>query len=268
MSAPGLNRAHDAPATDLLLDDLRSDRGMEWVPKSAWLTKIGIDASASQLQFDLAIDASGQNAPSRVAAGFAAPERAVPTAPQQPPVDRSWIGLGLLAGLAVILLIVGADVATPGRRVGGVGPGSGRSPAVSRLWAVALAGVIVAGLTPFVAVAAGVGRPPITVEIVIRYSRFEPATVVVPAGRPVTFVLRNDDPIDHEWIVGTSSVHEAHRTGSEAHHDARPTEVSIAALGTRNTTVVFGTPAELMFICHLPGHEQYGMVGRLTVSAS
>ena len=46
---------------------------------------------------------------------------------------------------------------------------------------------------------------------------------------PVTFVLRNDDPIDHEWIVGDAAVHERHRTGTEPVHAARPTEVRIPA---------------------------------------
>jgi uncharacterized cupredoxin-like copper-binding protein len=129
-------------------------------------------------------------------------------------------------------------------------------------------GLIAAGLTPFVAVAAGAGRPVITVEVRIRYSQFEPATVIVPAGRPIAFVLHNDDPIDHEWILGSAAVHAAHRDGTEAHHDARPTEVSIDALATRRTTVTFGSPAELTFVCHLPGHEAYGMAGRLIVTAS
>jgi hypothetical protein len=67
----GIGLAHSATASDSLLADLRSDRGMEWVPSSAWLTKVEVDASAGQLHYDLAIDASGQGAPSRVQAGLA-----------------------------------------------------------------------------------------------------------------------------------------------------------------------------------------------------
>ena len=109
---------------------------------------------------------------------------------------------------------------------------------------------------------------PLRIEISIHYSHYAPATISVPAGRPVTFVLRNEDPIDHEWIVGDAALHERHRTGTEEHHDARPTEVSIDALTTRETTVTFTSPATLTFICHLPGHEAFGMVGTLTVTPS
>jgi hypothetical protein len=69
----GLNLLNDEPASDSLLADLRSDRGMEWVPGSAWLTKVRIDASADQLGFDLAIDASGAGSPSFVDAGLVVP---------------------------------------------------------------------------------------------------------------------------------------------------------------------------------------------------
>ena len=69
----GLALGHSAPATDGLLTDLRSDRGMGWIPSSAWLTKVSIDAAAPQLSYDLAIDASGAGAPSRVMAGLALP---------------------------------------------------------------------------------------------------------------------------------------------------------------------------------------------------
>ncbi|MDO8485819.1 MAG: DUF2330 domain-containing protein [Candidatus Limnocylindrales bacterium] len=69
----GLELGHSAAATESLLTDLRSDRGMDWVPSSAWLTKVRIDASAPQLGFDLAIDASGARQPSRVMAGLDLP---------------------------------------------------------------------------------------------------------------------------------------------------------------------------------------------------
>jgi uncharacterized cupredoxin-like copper-binding protein len=101
--------------------------------------------------------------------------------------------------------------------------------------------------------------------ITIRYSRFVPADVTVPAGRPVTIELRNDDPIEHEWIVGSEASHEAHRTGTEPYHDTRPTEVTIPALDSRTTTVVFEEPGSYRYICHLPGHEAYGMTGTLLV---
>jgi hypothetical protein len=69
----GIRLDHSAGASASLLDDLRSDRGMAWVPTSAWLTKVAVDSSASGLSYDLAIDASGAGAPSRVDAGLALP---------------------------------------------------------------------------------------------------------------------------------------------------------------------------------------------------
>jgi uncharacterized cupredoxin-like copper-binding protein len=139
---------------------------------------------------------------------------------------------------------------------------SRRSPRVF-LAVVTLAAAAV-GATAFAVASAANG--PLTVEIDIRYSHFAPGRVTVPAGRPVTFVIRNGDPIDHEWIVGDAAVHARHRTGTEPYHSARPTEVSIDALTTRRSTITFGGPQTLQFICHLPGHEAYGMVGTLEVT--
>ena len=106
---------------------------------------------------------------------------------------------------------------------------------------------------------------PTTVEIPIRYSHYERKELKVRAGAAVTFVLENKDPIDHEWIVGDTAVHERHRTGTEPVHGSRPTEVTIPAGATRTTTVTFGTPGTYLYICHLPGHEAYGMVGTVVV---
>jgi Uncharacterized protein conserved in bacteria (DUF2330) len=72
-SRPGVLRTHDQPASSPLLTDLRSDRGMGWIPHDAWLTKIQVDAAAADLRYDLAVDVSGANAPSLVDAGFIGP---------------------------------------------------------------------------------------------------------------------------------------------------------------------------------------------------
>ena len=130
-----------------------------------------------------------------------------------------------------------------------------------------LAGTALAGLT---IVAIGVGRGVAetsvhTIEIDIHYSHYTPAVVRVPAGVPIRFVIVNTDPIDHEWIVGDAAVHQRHRTGTEAKHGSRPTEVSIAAGQRVETIITFASPETLHYICHLPGHEAYGMVGTLVV---
>ncbi len=107
-----------------------------------------------------------------------------------------------------------------------------------------------------------------TIEIDIHYSHYSPTEVSVPIGVPVTFVLRNTDPIDHEWIVGDAAVHERHRTGTEPVHGSRPTEVTIPAGETRTTTITFTAAGDELFICHLPGHEAYGMVGVVRIGGA
>jgi uncharacterized cupredoxin-like copper-binding protein len=114
--------------------------------------------------------------------------------------------------------------------------------------------------------AGGVGAAPRSAEIDIHYSHFGPSTLTVPAGTPITILLKNTDPIDHEWIVGDAATHERHHTGTEPVHGSRPTEVSIPAGQSRETTVTFNQPGTYLYICHLPGHEAYGMVGTLVVT--
>jgi uncharacterized cupredoxin-like copper-binding protein len=120
------------------------------------------------------------------------------------------------------------------------------------------------------AAAVGVGCAPASQLVTIRIhdSRFDVSEVTVARGVPVTFVLVNEDPIDHEWLIGDDAFHEAHRAGTHASHDDVPTEVTVPALETRETTITFDDPGTLAYICHLPGHEAYGMVGLLRVSGS
>ena len=98
-NANGLSLQVSELASASLLKDLRSDKGMGWIPQNAWLSKIRIDAAASDLRFDLAIDASGRGQPSLRDAGLA------PFGPMQPPA--SWIGWVLLlaaVGLGIPVL--------------------------------------------------------------------------------------------------------------------------------------------------------------------
>ena len=104
-----------------------------------------------------------------------------------------------------------------------------------------------------------------TIEIGIEHSRFVPGSITVKPGEKVRFVIRNDDPIDHEFLLGDEVVQQIHESGTEAHHGAKPGEISVAAFDEAETTFVFTEPGSLIFGCHLPGHYAYGMKGLVTI---
>jgi len=108
-----------------------------------------------------------------------------------------------------------------------------------------------------------------TVVVTMRHSRFEPAAVRVDPGERVRFVLRNTDPIDHEFILGDDAVQRRHEEGRERqHHGDVPGERSVPAGQEAATTYAFpaGPGGRLLeFACHLPGHYAYGMHGTVRV---
>ena len=59
LSGAGLRRELSQPASPSLLADLRSDKGMEWVPDGMWLSYLRVDGAAAELDHDLAIDPAG-----------------------------------------------------------------------------------------------------------------------------------------------------------------------------------------------------------------
>jgi uncharacterized cupredoxin-like copper-binding protein len=126
-------------------------------------------------------------------------------------------------------------------------------------------GWVAAALLLAAAAATGCSAGQRTVTLTIHYSAFDLTELSVPRGVPVTFVLVNEDPIDHEWLIGDDEFHAAHRPGTHATHGDVPTEVTVPALETVRTTVTFAEPGTLAYVCHLPGHEAYGMAGVLTV---
>jgi uncharacterized cupredoxin-like copper-binding protein len=108
-----------------------------------------------------------------------------------------------------------------------------------------------------------------TVVVTMCHSRFEPAAVRVDPGERVRFVLRNTDPIDHEFILGDDAVQRRHEQGRERHHHGDvPGERSVPAGREAATTYAFpaGPGGSLLeFACHLPGHYAYGMHGAVRV---
>jgi hypothetical protein len=105
---PGIGLQRSEAASASLLDDLRSDAGMGWVPQQAWLSYLRVDTPAATLVHDLAIDPTG--------AGQASPVLAAVTRPEQPGVPTpggthsagpwrpSWPAVAEGAGAVAVLL--------------------------------------------------------------------------------------------------------------------------------------------------------------------
>src|SRR5262249_55461233 len=70
----GLALDRDEAANQALLDDLRSDKGMGWVPAHMWFTYLKLDVPAGQLHYDLAVSTKPGAVPSLTAAGVTAAE--------------------------------------------------------------------------------------------------------------------------------------------------------------------------------------------------
>lgn len=98
-SRRGMVIERSEPASDDLLRDLRSDKRMKWLPASdMWLTYLRIDKRAGNLTHDLAVDVSGENAPSPIAAGLVSPDKPAPddslTSDLWP-----WVAAGMAIGI-------------------------------------------------------------------------------------------------------------------------------------------------------------------------
>jgi uncharacterized protein DUF2330 len=96
---PGMVLNRSEQASDGLMADLRSDKRMGWMPEEMWFTYLKLDSLASNLTYDLAIDATGRGNPSPVDAGLMLPPFGSPD-----PVWVLWVAgaVVLTAGAAAL----------------------------------------------------------------------------------------------------------------------------------------------------------------------
>ncbi|MDW8253480.1 MAG: heavy metal translocating P-type ATPase [Chloroflexota bacterium] len=90
-----------------------------------------------------------------------------------------------------------------------------------------------------------------TIEVTARNFRFDPPVMTVRAreGDRIRVVLRNEDPVLHDWVVrGVANAH-------------------VSALGGQTRSGFFRITGADAFrvVCTVPGHERLGMVGFLVV---
>jgi hypothetical protein len=105
---PGLSLERSEPANAALLDDLRSDVGMEWVPEDMWFTYLQVDTDAGTLDYDLAISDDPTTPPTITDTGVEVAE-AQPVLPDGRSVPLWPLVVGGLVGLIVAATYLGRD---------------------------------------------------------------------------------------------------------------------------------------------------------------
>ena len=99
----GLQLARSETASTSLLDDLRADKGMEWVPDQGWLTYIKIDTPAGRLTHDLAASVNPIVPPSKLDAGITTTSELLNTLS---PRQNRWLVPTVIAATLAIAIVV------------------------------------------------------------------------------------------------------------------------------------------------------------------
>ena len=95
--------------------------------------------------------------------------------------------------------------------------------------------------------------------------RFDPAVLEVEAGETVTFEVTNAGSIEHEFVLGDAAYQKSHGStmGDMEHADGNG--VFLERGVSDSLTWTFDEPGEVLFACHVNGHFEAGMVGRIEV---
>ncbi len=98
--------------------------------------------------------------------------------------------------------------------------------------------------------------------------RYEPDGFSVAAGETITFEVRNEGTIVHEFLVGDEqrqAEFAEEMAAGEMHHDGED-GVRVEPGATERFTRTFEDAGQLLAGCHEPGHYEAGMVAPIAVS--
>lgn len=116
-----------------------------------------------------------------------------------------------------------------------------------------------------------------TTEINVEASDFayQPTSITVPAGEPVTISLNNSGRAEHDFVVEKINVTEvqASDSGPAAHHAGgheADYDLHFFARAGDTETLQFTAlePGTYEIFCSIEGHKEAGMVGTLVVAPS
>jgi uncharacterized cupredoxin-like copper-binding protein len=98
--------------------------------------------------------------------------------------------------------------------------------------------------------------------------KIEPASMTVPAGVPVTFVVTNSGVTEHEFYLGDEAAQAEHEKemaemGGMSHDE--PEGIAVNPGETKELTYTFAEAGPTLAGCHVVGHYGGGMKAEITV---
>ena len=126
---------------------------------------------------------------------------------------------------------------------------------------------------PLLAACAGTSQP--TTEITVEAADFayNPLSITIPAGEPVTLTLENNGGVEHDFVIDTIDVTDvvASDSGPAEHHQMHQPEYDLHffAKAGETSTLKFTAmqPGTYEIFCSIEGHKEAGMIGTLIVAA-
>ncbi len=109
--------------------------------------------------------------------------------------------------------------------------------------------------------------PSTKIDVTMTDFQFQPNAFTVPAGQEITLSAKNNGGVVHSFVI----MNKGQSAGTEFTDADQPNvywQVEIQPGGSTDTTFTAPPdPGEYEIVCHVPGHLQAGMVGKLTVVA-
>jgi uncharacterized cupredoxin-like copper-binding protein len=110
-------------------------------------------------------------------------------------------------------------------------------------------------------------KPSTKIDVTMTDFQFQPNAFTVPAGQEITLSAKNNGGVVHSFVI----MNKGQSAGTEFTDADQPNvywQLEIQPGGSADTTFAAPPdPGEYEIVCHVPGHLQAGMVGKLNVVA-
>jgi uncharacterized cupredoxin-like copper-binding protein len=133
---------------------------------------------------------------------------------------------------------------------------------------------VITAVTILLTACAATSQPATEITVEATDFAYNPVSITVPAGQPVTLTLTNTGKVEHDFVIDKINVTdvEASDTGPAAHHqmgDMPEYDLHFFAKAGDTSVLNFTAlePGTYEIFCSIEGHKEAGMIGELVVAA-